>query len=161
MGLLASFVLVFIFVFVFVLVLVLVFVFVFVPPIYNIIRCILPFIVPSTPLFSYFLKISFMFLCWFAEKSYLCTRKTGTTPTDWRSWFSYAIKERVLWKIFVDRNCSTSAIFIYGGNSRLLNLSIPFSQVVQTNSVKSLFYNASNSESRTSSLALPSRAEAS
>ena len=47
-------------------------------------------------LFHYFLKKSFPTLCQFAEKSYLCTRKTGTTPTNWRSCFSYAKKERVL-----------------------------------------------------------------
>ena len=47
-------------------------------------------------LFLYFLKKSFVFLCQFAEKSYLCTRKTGTTPTNGRGWFSYAKKERVL-----------------------------------------------------------------
>ena len=33
-------------------------------------------------LFHYFLKKSFPTLCRFAEKSYLCTRKTGTPPTS-------------------------------------------------------------------------------
>ena len=67
--------------------------------IYYIIRCTLlisVIIVLFTLFFLVFLKKSFLFLCRFAEKSYLCTRKTGTTPTYWRSWFSYANKERVL-----------------------------------------------------------------
>ena len=67
--------------------------------VYLYIRCALHLLfknVLSRSILRYFLKNSFLFLCWFAEKSYLCTRKTGTTPTDRRSWFSYAIKERVL-----------------------------------------------------------------
>ena len=54
-------------------------------PIYYIIRCIpLPFgyYCPFYTLFLIFLKKSFPFLCRFAEKSYLCTRKTGTPPTS-------------------------------------------------------------------------------
>ena len=53
--------------------------------IYYIIRYIPlfpPFIPLSAPLFRFFLKKSFPTLCQFAEKSYLCTRKTGTPPTS-------------------------------------------------------------------------------
>ena len=55
------------------------------PPIYYIIRYIhpsSPFSCPSGIFFRQFLKKSSSFLCRFAEKSYLCTRKTGTPPTS-------------------------------------------------------------------------------
>ena len=56
-----------------------------VPYIYYIIRYIHPspmIIIPSPLFFLVFLKKTFLFLCRFAEKSYLCTRKTGTPPTS-------------------------------------------------------------------------------
>ena len=55
------------------------------PPLYYIIRYASLSVLIYCPFythFSNFLKISFMFLWWFAEKSYLCTRKTGTTSCN-------------------------------------------------------------------------------
>ena len=109
-------------------------------PIYYIIRCALllfVIIVLFTLFFLHFLKKSFPFLWWFEEMLYLCTRKTGTTPTYWRSCFSYANKERVLWQIFIDRNCSTSAICYIWWKFKIKNLSIPFCWVVKLK----IFYN--------------------
>ena len=50
-------------------------------------------------LFHYFLKKSFPILCQFAEKSYLCTRKTGTPPTSDHGGCFFALRK----KEFFDR----------------------------------------------------------
>ena len=52
------------------------------PPLYYIIMYASLSVLIYCPFYTHFCnfhKISFMFLWWFAEKSYLCTRKTGTT----------------------------------------------------------------------------------
>ena len=57
------------------------------------IRCISlspSIIAPFAPFLSNFLDFFPVILCRFTELSYLCTRKTGTTPASWRSCFSCA-----------------------------------------------------------------------
>ena len=68
------------------------------PPLYYIIMYASLSVFIYCPFYTHFcnfLKISFMFLWWFAEKSYLCTRKTGTTSCNTGGEF-FALKERVL-----------------------------------------------------------------
>ena len=82
-------------------------------PLYIINNVYFPFFVNYCPLCIHFIKFPWFFLCNPLPVRGIIlplhSQNGNDLLHDWRK-RRCAIKERVLWKIFVDRNCSTSAV---------------------------------------------------